>query len=61
MSFDRIRHRLEGTDAIRALSWDQVAAIRQRFAALNPYDPSKIGGSVLRLEDQLPKEQRVSR
>ncbi|MGB3306362.1 MAG: hypothetical protein WBA63_09285 [Thermomicrobiales bacterium] len=37
--------------AIRALSWAQVEAIRQRFARLNPYDPDRIPGSVLKLED----------
>lgn len=37
--------------AIRALSWHQVENIRQRFARLNPYDPEKIPGSELRLED----------
>ncbi len=37
--------------AVRALSWAQVDAIRQRFAQLNPYDLSRISGSVLKLEN----------
>ncbi|GEM_PF-183446 len=41
----------DGTPAIRALSWEQVDAIRQRFAALNPYDPEAVPGSVLKVED----------
>ncbi len=44
-------HKLRRKEAIRALSWDQVEAIRQRFAALSPYDPDKIPGSILKLED----------
>ncbi len=43
--------RLGRKQVIRALSWAEVEAIRQRFARLNPYDADKIGGSVLRLED----------
>lgn len=43
--------RLRRKPGIRALSWPQVEGIRQRFARLNPYDPEKIGGSVLRVED----------
>jgi hypothetical protein len=31
-------HTANGTSAIRALSWDDVDAIRDRFTALNPYD-----------------------
>jgi hypothetical protein len=33
------------------LSWQQVAGIRERFTRLNPYDPEKIPGSVLKLKD----------
>lgn len=43
--------RLRRKEAIRAVSWDEVEWIRQRFAALNPYDHERIPGSVLRLED----------
>ena len=38
--------------AIRALSWHKVDEIRDRFANLNPYDRSKVKGSVLELEGQ---------
>ncbi len=33
------------------LSWAQVDAIAERFAALNPYDRSAIPGSILKIED----------
>jgi hypothetical protein len=55
-------HRLKGKAAIKALSWKQVEAIRQRFAALNPYDASVVPGSILKIEDEnidpTTKEQR---
>ncbi len=39
----------DGTEAIRALSWDEVEDIRDRFVALNPYGD---GESILELEDE---------
>ena len=33
------------------MSWAQVDAIAQRFAALNPYDRAAIPGSILKIED----------
>jgi len=39
------------TAAIKALSWKQVQDIRDRFASLNPYDPTAILGSILKIED----------
>jgi hypothetical protein len=39
----------DGTEAIRALSWDEVEDIRDRFRALNPYGDS---ASILELEDE---------
>lgn len=41
-----------GREAIRALSWMEVEQIRQRFAALSPYDQEAIPGSVLKIEDE---------
>jgi hypothetical protein len=38
--------------AVRALSWQQVEQIRERFAALNPYDRSIVPESILELEDE---------
>jgi hypothetical protein len=38
-------------DKVKALSWNQVDKISERFAALNPYDRSAVPGSVLRIED----------
>lgn len=40
----------EGEEAVRALPWEGVEEIRERFAALNPYDPEAVPGSVLKLE-----------
>jgi hypothetical protein len=40
-----------GKPAIKVLSWKQVDGITARFAALNPYDPSAIPGSILKIED----------
>jgi len=46
-------HRLpDGRKAIRALSWREVDEIVVRFAALNPYDPDVVSGSVLEIEDE---------
>ena len=44
----------DGRRAVRALSWAQVEAIRERFTALNPYDQSieNVRGSILKLEDE---------
>lgn len=41
-----------GKPAIRALSWKQVEAIRERFTQLNPYDPAIAGGSLLQMENE---------
>jgi hypothetical protein len=38
--------------AIQALSWVQVQAIVDRFAALNPYDRSAVPGSILKIEKE---------
>ena len=42
----------DGTRAIHVLSWDEVEAVRQRFAALNRFDPSAIPGTILKCEDE---------
>ena len=41
-----------GQEAVRALSWDQVEAIRTTFERLNPYDKAVVPGSILKLEDE---------
>ena len=38
-------------DAIKALSWEQVAAISARFRSLNPYDKNAVAGSILKIEE----------
>lgn len=44
-------HRMaDGREAVKALSWAEVAGIARRFEALNPYDPAAIPGSVLKIE-----------
>jgi hypothetical protein len=42
----------DGRSAIRALTWEQTETVRQRFAALNPYDQSIVPGSILELENE---------
>jgi len=45
-------HRLpDGRDAIYALSWHEVDEIAGELAALNPYDPDAVPGSILKIED----------
>ncbi len=39
-----------GREAVWAVAWEEVERIRQRFAALNPYDQGAVKGSILRLE-----------
>jgi hypothetical protein len=41
----------DGRSAVKALSWEQVRMISERFAALNPYDRDAIPGSILKIED----------
>ncbi len=44
-------HRMNnGQEAVKALSWKQVEEISKRLAALNPYDPSAVPGSILKIE-----------
>src|SRR5574341_394255 len=40
----------DGRDAVRALSWAQVRGVVKRFEALNPYDPTVVSGSILKIE-----------
>lgn len=39
-------------EAVRALSFDQIEAIRARFAILNPYDRSAVPDTILKSENQ---------
>jgi len=39
------------TQAVRALSWEDVEQIRAAFERLNPYDPDIVDGSILRREE----------
>jgi hypothetical protein len=41
----------KGSPAIRALSWEQVRKITERFAELSPYNRNAIPGSILKIED----------
>jgi hypothetical protein len=38
-------------EAVKALSWKQVRGIADKFAGLNPYDPTAVPGSILKIED----------
>ena len=40
-----------GSDGVRILSWSEVQAIVDRFAALNPYNRRTVKGSILNLVD----------
>src|SRR6516225_7382040 len=40
-----------GESAIKALSWQDVDGIADRFKALNPYDRAAVPGSILKIED----------
>jgi hypothetical protein len=40
-----------GQAAVRAISYDEVDRIVSRFAALNPYNPELVPGSILELEE----------
>ncbi len=42
--------RIGKREAIRALSWDQVDKIADRFKALNPYDRKAVPGPILKIE-----------
>ena len=42
----------DGSRGLRALSWEEVEAIRERFASLSPYNHAIVPGSVLKLEDE---------
>jgi hypothetical protein len=47
-------HRMsDGGDAIKALPWNQVREIVDRFEALNPYDKRVIPGSILNIVQEL--------
>ena len=45
------RLRIPGSKGVRILSWAEVQAIVDRFAALNPYDRKIVTGSILNLVD----------
>jgi hypothetical protein len=52
----------DGSEAVRALSREQVAGIAERFKALNPYDASAVPGSVLKIEeDNFDSKTRAQR
>jgi hypothetical protein len=42
----------DGSRGLRALSWEEVETIRERFTSLSPYDRAIVPGSVLKLEDE---------
>jgi len=44
--------RHKGSPAVRALTWEQVRRVVDRFAALNPFDPAVLPGSILRIEEE---------
>ena len=46
-------HRLASEEeAISALTWAKVREIVSRFEQLNPYDRTRVPGSILKIEDE---------
>jgi hypothetical protein len=45
-------HTADGEEAVRALSWAEVDAIRERLDALHPYDRTAVRDSLLKLEQE---------
>jgi hypothetical protein len=43
---------LQGDEAVQALSWAEVDAIRERYTRLNPYTTPETAGSLLELESE---------
>jgi hypothetical protein len=41
----------DGREGVKALSWEEVREISQRFGALNPYDKTAVPGSILKIEE----------
>jgi hypothetical protein len=41
----------DGREGVKALSWQQVDDISERFAGLSPYDREVVRGSILKIED----------
>ena len=41
----------DGEQGVKALTWQEVRQIIQKFEALNPYNPEIVRGSVLKIED----------
>ncbi len=41
----------DGSDAVKALSWEEVHSIVTKFECLNPYDHETVPGSILKIED----------
>jgi hypothetical protein len=44
-------HLHDGRDAVKAVSWYAVEEIAKEFESLNPYDPSAVPRSILKIED----------
>ncbi len=50
-------HRMpDGTDAVKALSWEQTRGIVDKFKTLNPYDPGIVRGSILNVVEELNRD-----
>ena len=44
-------HTNDNREAVKALSWDQVDGIKDKFATLNPYEKEAVPGSILKIEE----------
>jgi hypothetical protein len=43
----------DGSDAVKALSWEEVRHIVGKFGKLNPYDPKIVPGSILNIVEEI--------
>ena len=42
----------DGREALKALTWQEVENLRDKFKKLNPYDRGAVPGSILKMEDE---------
>lgn len=48
------KHRTtDGSDAVKALSWEEVRRIVGKFGKLNPYNPKIVPGSILNIVEEM--------
>ena len=53
VSCDGGKRTTDGSDAVKALSWDEVRRIVGKFGKLNPYNPKIVPGSILNIVEEM--------